>query len=620
MAKENKSSVLAEHDVQKLNDYQHSRIRTEMYLGSRVSIEQDVLIFDDNGFSVKRLEWVPALVTAFREIIDNSLDEFKKAKIKDAVLKVIYREDDLYFSISDNGRGIPIDYVPEFDMNLCTMVLTETKTGRNFNDSERNGVIGANGLGGSITMCVSSEADIEIHRSGKPNKKEKDNTYDGMYKFSQKFKEGNDFFPELLIEEPVIRKVKADKTGTTISFKLSPAVFKTRKLPVELVYSILKEIANANPNYKIYLNDKQIKTKESTEKTLFKGFKISTLEVKDEGLNSKFFIVPNAVPEGMHMHGIVNNAPSFEGGSHFDTFKRAFPLGLIKALEKESKKRKLKPNRSDIEEGLLIYNITEMNAPYFSSQTKSKLINDNVTKPIERDLNDDFYAEVIKKNKQWIDEIYERCSQRTNKKEADEDRKAAKKLLRSKVLKLIDAGEKFDRSKCKLLIAEGDCLYEDQEISVFSTGKLVNTKIKDVIPGDIVLTHNSKLREVQAISSKVHDTITFSTSYGDITCTPEHRMLVMRDNEVLEVEAKDILSTDQFIRNKLVDVCEIHEIDSIESIDDEKYDYLIKFGENEVKSSATHKFTVYNSKTSKYEDVECKDLNILLHSISITMK
>lgn len=454
MAKEKKSSVLAEHSVQKLNDYQHSRIRTEMYLGSRVANVQDVLIFNENSFSIKTLTWVPALVTAFREIIDNSLDEFKKAGTKTPVLRVSFNESDLSFTISDNGRGIPIDYVPEFEMNLCTMVLTETKTGRNFDDSERNGVIGANGLGGSITMCVSSEAEIEIYRSGKPNKR--DNGYDGIYKFTQVFKEGNDFFPELLIEPPTIRKVKADKTGTSISFKLSPEVFKCRELPTELVYSILKEIANANPEYKIYLNDQQIKTKGTTEKTLFPSQKISSLTVLDDGFKSTFYIVPNAVEEGMHMHGIVNNAPSFEGGSHLDTFKRAFPLGMIKALEKEAKKRKLKPNRSDVEEGLLIYNITEMNAPYFTSQTKTKLVNETVIKPIERDLNDDFYAEIIKKNKAWVDEIFERTSQRTNKKEADEDRKAAKKLLRSKVLKLIDAGEKIDRSKCKLLIAEGD--------------------------------------------------------------------------------------------------------------------------------------------------------------------
>jgi len=292
MAKETKSSsVLSEHDVQRLNDYQHARIRTEMYLGSRSVHEHQVLLFGEDGYNVQNLEWVPALITAFREIVDNSLDEFKKAGTKDPSLKIQYNEDDLSFEISDNGRGIPIDYVPEFNINLCTMVLTETKTGRNFDDSKREGTIGQNGLGGSITMCVSSKAEIEIHRSGRPYKTAASNdAYDGIYKYNQKFKEGTLLFPELDIQEPSIRKVQSDKTGTSISFTLSPEVFKNRKLPTELVFSILKEIASANPTYKIILNGTRIATKTSTEKTLFGANKMMSLNVEEDsiGFNSTF--------------------------------------------------------------------------------------------------------------------------------------------------------------------------------------------------------------------------------------------------------------------------------------------------------------------------------------------
>ena len=460
MAKEKKnSSVLQEHDVQRLSDYSHARIRTEMYLGSRSAHEQPVLIFGENNYEIKNVTWVPALLTAFREIVDNSLDEFTKAGTKDAVLRVLYDESTLQFEISDNGRGIPIDYVSEFNQHLCTMVLTETKTGRNFDDSQRKKTSGQNGLGGSITMCVSSEAELEIHRTGRPYKTSAANDeYTGMFKFTQKFSEGNELFPELNIEEPSIRKVKADKTGTTIRFRLSPAVFKNRQLPVELIYSILKEIAVANPTYKIFLNENRIQGRGTVEKALFGISKPMTLTVNDGEFNSTFYVIPNAVKDqitNFHMHGIVNNVPAFDGGNHLDTFKKDFALGIIKALEKESKKRKLKPNRSDVEEGLLIYNITTMSAPYFSSQTKSKLINEEVIKPIASAMNSDFYDELIKKNKTWIDEIFERTSERTNKKDAEEDRKAAKKLLRGKVAKLVDATSK-ERMECSLFIAEGN--------------------------------------------------------------------------------------------------------------------------------------------------------------------
>lgn len=458
MAKKQNNSVLEAHGVQKLSDYEHARRRTEMYFGSRSPQEQNVLLLSETGFSVQPVTWVPALLTAFREIVDNSLDEFKKAGTLLPVLKVEYNEDELMFSISDNGRGIPIDFVPEHNMNVCTMVLTETKTGRNFDDSQRGEVIGQNGLGGSITMIVSSTSNIEIRRKGKPFKTAKANEYEGTYRFCQQFEEGNVLFPDLQVFDPKITKVADDSTGTTISFKLSRSVFPSGDLPLALVYSILKEMANANPEYRVYLNNERIYVKGGTEKALFNTSKLMTLDVKTEDLNSTFFIVPNTV-QGMsvnyHMHGLVNNAPAFDGGQHFDTFKRCFALGVLSALEAQSKKRKLKPNRADIEEGLLVYNITKMSAPNFASQTKTKLINESVVKPISDAMTPEFFADLVKKNTQWVNEVYERCAERTNKKDADEDRRLAKKLQKAKVANLRDATG-TNREDCILYVAEGN--------------------------------------------------------------------------------------------------------------------------------------------------------------------
>lgn len=461
MAKKQESSVLQEHDVQRLNDYQHARLRSEMYLGSRSIHESQVLIFGENSYQVTNMEWVPALLTACRELWDNSLDEFKKAGTKEPVLKIEFDENELTFSCIDNGRGIPIDYVPDFNTNLCTMVMTETKTGRNFDDSKRDETIGQNGLGGSVAMLVSSKAEMEIHRKGRPYKTSASNdSYDGFYKFSQNFKEGTEFIPEIQISEPVIRKISSDKTGTSIRLTFSPSVFPNRKLPIELLYSILKEMASANPTYKIFLNNKRINVKPTPEKTLFNASKLMQLNVNDESFNfnSTFYIIPNAVNNmntNFHMHGLVNNAPAFDGGTHLDTFKKHFSLGIANALEKEAKKRKMKPNRSDIEEGLLVYNVTTMKAPSFNSQIKSKLTNENVVKPIQQAMSTEWFEELVKKNKDWVDEIFERCAARTNKKDAEEDRRLAKKLLKGKVAKLLDSVG-TDRSKCILMLAEGD--------------------------------------------------------------------------------------------------------------------------------------------------------------------
>lgn len=503
MAKKQQSSVMAEHGIQQLTEYEHARIRTEMYLGSRSLHEQIALIFSDKGYEVKNVGWVPSLLTSVREVLDNSLDEFVKGGIKDPQLRVTFDENELYVEISDNGRGIPIDFVPDTQKNLCTMVMTEMKTGRNFNDDERENVIGMNGLGGSVVMIVSEQAELEIHRTGRPYKTQASNDgYDGMYKFNQKFSEGTHMFPDLQINEPVIRKVKADKTGTTIRFKLSKAVFPTRVLPTELIFSILKEISAANPTYKIFLNDVRVQAKGGVEKGLFGKTKLMSLEIKDEGFDSTFYIVPNSVQDhstNFHMHGLVNNAPALEGGSHLDTFKKFFALGISTALEKEGKKRKLKPNRSDIEEGLLIYNITKMNSPSFNSQTKTKLTNENVIRPVQQAMSTEWFDDLVKKNKEWVDEIFTRCAERTNKKDADEDRRLAKKLLKGKVAKLRDATGS-DRSKCILLIAEGDSAISNMSAARDST-------IHGILPlrGKIMNVSGSEKTKELMDSMSLHD-------------------------------------------------------------------------------------------------------------------
>lgn len=614
--KQKTSSVLHEHGVKQLTEYQHARTRTELYLGSRALHEQPVLLFNEEGFNVQNLGWVPSLLTCIREVCDNTLDEFVKAGTKEPVLKVKYNQDELEFEVSDNGRGIPIDYVPETQKHVCTMVLTEMKTGRNFNDDERTNVIGMNGLGGSVVMMVSEKAEIEIHRTGKPHKSEKANSeYDGMYKFTQKLSEGSEMFPELQISEPTIRKVKTDKTGTTISFKLSKEVFKVHTLPVELVYSILKEIAAANPTYKIFFNESRVQV---NKKGLFGNSKnVMQLQIKENNFDSTFYIVPDSVTgldKNFHMQGLVNNAPSLEGGTHLDAFQQKFALGVIKALDKESKRRSLTPNRSDVEEGLLIYNVTKMNAPTFNSQIKTKLTNESAIKPVLNALNEDFFTELVKKNKEWINSIYTRCAERTNKKDADEDRKVAKRLLKGKVAKLRDANG-TDRSKCILLIAEGDCLYEETEVLKIEDSVFKSTKIKNINPGDYVLTHNNNIKKVQAVTHKVKDTITFNTKYGKIITSESHKMLILRDNEYKFEEAKNIKSTDKFVRSQLVDVTYVENIQSITTIDEDKYKYLITLEcGSTIKSSPEHTFMVYTD-DNEFREFKCMDLKAGQHSV-----
>lgn len=426
--------ITKDDKILKLTDYQHARLRTPMYLGSTSLHTDEIILYENNKPYLKELSWVPAIYTAFREVVDNALDEL--AHGYGNRIDIDYDVEKGIVSVQDNGRGIPFDHSKEFEAIIATTVLTTARSGRNF--GERELVAGTNGLGISVVNFCSEWFKVDIWR----NKKS----------FSQKFTEGKE---ELNIEEHKIKRIISDKSGTRIQFKLSDKVFKDKTLPEEFVAARVYEVALCNPLTRIYYNGERIKVRPSPEKTLFSNDKPIIIEIKEGTLQSKFILKSNFQDSGEYVHTIVNNIPAFNGGVHVENFRRFFYSGLLNALARESKRRKLQPNRSDINDGLLIYNVTNMNAPDFDSQSKTRLINEDVGKIIKINLEDDkIFKSIISKNKDWIEEIYARCAARTEKKEARETSQLAKKLMRSKVPDLIDATGK-DRSKCILFLAEG---------------------------------------------------------------------------------------------------------------------------------------------------------------------
>lgn len=434
--------------IEKLSDYQHSRLRNEMYFGSRTPHTQEVLIYDDAYKPVlKELTWVPALYTYFREILDNAMDEVIGHK-KGNSIWVEYDTKNMSFIVEDNGRGIPIDFDNEHNVHKATLALTEARAGRNFRD--RQEVAGANGVGASITNFCSETFKLEIIRDGK--------------KFVQEFHEGNLLVDDSLqIKKPKIAKTNSKNTGTKISFKPSkyvfekvPALQNNLVLPEEFVRSRVIEIAVCNPTVRVYYNGQKLNVRTKPEQTLFKDDDFISIEVKEKDFTSKFFLLPSWHKESEFVHSVVNNIPAFNGGSHIDSFKRSFYKGLLTYLEKESKRRKLNPNTNDVQTGLLIFNITTMVAPNFDSQSKTRLINENAGVNVRKYLeNADIYKGIVRNNKQWIEDIYNRCADRTNKKDLNDIDKLSKQLAKAKVPKLLDANGK-DRTKCVLLLTEGE--------------------------------------------------------------------------------------------------------------------------------------------------------------------
>jgi len=467
-------------EIKKLTPYQHVRLRTTVYYGSTSIHTQPVLQINDKEVKIVESSWVPAVFTSVREIIDNSIDELVVKGFGNK-LDIKYDTKTLEFEVSDNGRGIPIDWDENHQMHKATLALSELMTGRNFDS--RDNTAGMNGIGASGVNFCSEYFNVEIHRDNK--------------KFNQKFSEGNDLFDELNIGRPIIKDVVSTTTGTRISFKLSNKVFDKIVLPIEFVRSRVFEIAYNNPQIHVTFNGKSISSKGGVIKNLFSKNNCMTISIDKPEFTSTFYLVTDLIAEGEYNHSVVNNIPVFQGGSHIDSFKKLFATGLLNALEKESKRRKLYPNRSDIYEGFVIYNTTRMLKPEFDSQSKTRLINDNVDGFIKSVLDDEeTFKKLIKNNKEWIEQIYERCATRTQRKDEAEIAKLGRKMLRTKIPRLLDANGK-DRSKCVIFICEGNSAattlsaVRDPEIhgALPLRGKIMNVRgesTKDIISNEII--------------------------------------------------------------------------------------------------------------------------------------
>jgi DNA gyrase subunit B len=430
-----------------LTTYQATRIRTEMYMGSRALHTQAVLCYDGKNIAIKEMTWVPSLYTAFRELIDNSLDEVVAHKHGDTI-RVTYDPDTMEISVEDNGRGIPIHEIPAVGKGpAASFMMSNPHSGRNFD--ERGSVAGLNGLGAAIVNFTAEWFELDVWQD---NKKLYQRWTEGVYGGKEIHK----------TDGPVVNAGTKGKTGTKVKFKPSNKVWKDTTLPLEFIESRMWDIAVCNPTLKVYFNGSQLVTedKDPVATTMFANKNPSLLEIKTDRVHAKYYAV-TGYDDNEHIHSLVNNIPVLQGGPHVDEFRSLFYGGLIKLLDAPVKKAlgiKGKTDniltRADVGQGVLIYNVTVMNDPHFDSQSKTRLVSE-----IKSDIKSGFFESdvsgFIRKNPKWVQAVIDRCKSRTSSASDRSLAKDQKKLSKTKIATLRDATGK-SRKSCALFLTEGD--------------------------------------------------------------------------------------------------------------------------------------------------------------------
>lgn len=390
------------------------------------------------------------------EVVDNSIDEALAGYC--SRIEVVINEDNS-ISVTDDGRGIPVDIHEKEGVSALEVVLTVLHAGGKFDKGSYKVSGGLHGVGVSCVNALSTYLRAEVRRDGKIH--------------MQEFACGKPLHPVEVIGE-------TDTTGTKIMFKPDGSIFTVTEYKYEILATRLRELAFLNAGITLTLTDKRV-TKEDG------SYKSDTFH-SDEGLKefvryvdrSKEQLIPDVIHITTEKQGIpvevamtyntsfnesvfsyVNDINTIEGGTHLSGFRR----GLTRTLKKyadDSKlleKAKVEISGDDFREGLTAVISIKVAEPQFEGQTKTKLGNNEVTGAVDQAIGEAlgyYLEEHPKEAKTIVDKVILAAQAR------QAARKARELVQRKSPMtggglpgKLADCSSK-DAALCELFLVEGD--------------------------------------------------------------------------------------------------------------------------------------------------------------------
>ena len=380
------------------------------------------------------------------EAVDNAIDE-ALVGFCDTIKITIYKDGSI--SISDNGRGIPVDIHPELKKSALEVVMTVLHAGGKFDKKSYKVSGGLHGVGISVVNALSEKLRVEVKRNGKV--------------YSQDYERGVPT-TELNINED------SDETGTLVRFKPDAEIFEEVVFRYDILANRLRELAFLNKGLKIDISDEREDKSEIFQyEGGLKDF-VSHLNRGKSVFHEPIFISKEKskiIAEiclqyntdfKENVASFVNNINTHEGGTHLVGFRTA----LTRVVNDYIKKKKISDTRlsgEDTREGLVGVISIKIPEPQFEGQTKTKLGNSEVKGLVDHLLSEElgsFFEENPKVAKQIINKAVMAAKAREAARKA-RDLTRRKTALESGSLpgKLADCSER-DPNKCELFIVEGD--------------------------------------------------------------------------------------------------------------------------------------------------------------------
>jgi DNA gyrase subunit B len=323
------------------------------------------------------------------EVIDNSIDEALAGYCKNINVAI---NSDGTVSVSDDGRGIPVDMHKGEKKSAAEVIMTQLHAGGKFDHDSYKVSGGLHGVGVSVVNALSENLKLEIGRDGK--------------KYFIEFNNGE-------AKAPLKVNGKSKDTGTKITFLPSKNIFSSIKFNPNTIIKRVKELAFLNKGIKItfvdlsqkkvknfefkfdggivefveFLDEKREKLKNKNENDLFK--KPIYLEGKKDNIDIQCSLKWNAT-YSEDVLAYTNNIFQKDGGTHLLGFRSALTRVINKYANEHNllKKNKLAISGDDIKEGLSCVLSIKIPDPKFSSQTKDKLVSSEVRMIVETIVNE----------------------------------------------------------------------------------------------------------------------------------------------------------------------------------------------------------------------------------------